>query len=202
MAYALIVDGEAVEIALGEGFTDASGLQHPANWNEAWSPQEKVAKGLRIIQEPEEPAPGTRRVETVLQVVDGHPVRVPTDEPIPLAEQKAAKLQAVRDRRWIAENAGVTVNGALIRTDERTQQKVTGALELFRQNGELPPLDWEAQTNVYITLDQPTLAAIGVAMGMHVQACFSRSRELCEAITAAADAEDLAAIDIEAGWPG
>jgi hypothetical protein len=201
MAYAIILDGEAVEIHVGSGFTDANGIQHPSNWNEAWSPQEKVAKGLRIIQEADDVAAGYRRLGLELQVVDGAPVRVADDEPIPLAELKAAKMQAVRDRRWGAENAGVTANGTPIRTDERTQAKVSGALELFRQNEELTSLDWEAQPGAFVTLDQPTLAAIGVAIGMHVQACFTRSKELCEAITAAADAEALAAIDINVGWP-
>lgn len=202
MAYALILDGEAVEIHVGVGFTGADGVQHPANWNDIWSPQEKVAKGLRIIQEADDVAAGHRRLGLELQVVDGAPVRVPNDEPVPLSELKAAKLQAVRDRRWVAENAGVTANGTSIRTDERTQAKVSGALELFRQNEELTSLDWEAQPGVFVTLDQPTLAAIGVAIGMHVQACFTRSRELCEAIAAAANAEALAAIDIDADWPG
>src|SRR5688500_11314959 len=123
MAYALIVDGEAVEIHVGVGFTDANDIQHPSNWNEVWSPQEKVARGLRIIQDPADPEAGMRRLETALQVVNGHPVRVPTDEPIPLDELKAAKLQAIRDRRWIAENAGVSVGGLQVRTDERTQAK-------------------------------------------------------------------------------
>lgn len=201
MAYALILGGEAVEIWPGHAFTDGDDIQHPADWNEAWSPQQKVAKGLRVITEPDEVADGYLRTGTTLNVVAGLPVRVASDEPIPLDAIKAAAQQAVRDRRWIAENAGVTVNGVPIRTDERTQAKVAGGLELFRQNGELVSLDWEAQPGVFVTLDEAALAAVGVAIGMHVQACFTRSKELCVAISGAANAAAVAEIDIDTGWP-
>jgi hypothetical protein len=63
-------------------------------------------------------------------------------------------------------------------------------------------IDWEAQPGVFAALDLDTLEAVGKAIGAHVQACFSRSKQLCEAAMAAADAEELAAVDIEAGWPG
>lgn len=202
MAYALIINGQAVELAPGVGFTDGDGIMHPANWLTVWSDEDKAEKGLFEIAEPEPVADGFRRVSTALEVVDGQVVRTVTDEAIPLAELKAVKLQAVRDRRWVAENAGVTVGQTLIRTDERTQQKITGALEFFRQNEALETIDWEAQPGDFVTLDQSTLAAIGVAIGTHVQTCFTRSKELSEAIAAAANAEALAAIDIDADWPG
>lgn len=202
MAYGLIVNGEAVEVAPGFGFTDADGIMHPANWLDCWSAEDIAEKGLLEIVEPEPVANHFRRISTALQVEDGQIVRVATDEAVPLSELKAVKLQAVRDRRWIAENAGVTVNGASIRTDERTQAKVSGALQLMALNPSIESLDWEAQPGVFVALDQAQLEAVGLAIGAHVQNCFSRSRELCEAVMAAANAAALAAIDIDADWPG
>lgn len=201
-AYAIIRDGQAVELQPGRGFTDANGVQHPAEaLTDAWPSQRRTAFGIYGITEPDEVAADQRITSTTLHVVNDRPVRQHTLQAIPLSELKAAALQAIRDRRWVAENAGVTLGGQAIRTDERTQSKVTGGLELFRQSGALVSLDWEAQPGVFATLDQPTLAAIGVAIGTHVQACFTRSRELSEAVTAAGSTAALQAIDIEAGWP-
>jgi hypothetical protein len=202
MAYAIILDGEAVEIHVGSGFTDANGIQHPSNWNEAWSPQEKVARGLRIIQEPADPEPGVRRVETALQVVSGHPVRVADDEPIPLAELKAEKLQAMRARRWAVETSGLTINGLVVPTDEKTQNRAANAVLYLDKSPGVETVDWEISPTEDVVLDLETLTAIATGIGAHVQACFTRSKTLKADILAAEDAEALAAIDINAGWPG
>lgn len=121
--------------------------------------------------------------------------------PPSLEELKAAALQAVRDRRWQAENAGVTVGGVRIRTDERTQAKVSGALQLMELNPAIEALDWEATPGVFAALDQSALVAVGLAIGAHVQACFTNSKVLSLAIAAAEDAEALTAINLQAGWP-
>ncbi|MDP3494623.1 MAG: DUF4376 domain-containing protein [Hyphomonadaceae bacterium] len=201
MAYALILDSGAVEIVPGHGFTDANGVQHPADWHETWSPQKKTALGLRVVAEPAPAAADERVTGTEVKIVNGSPVRVNVVEAVPLADLKAAKLEAIRARRRVAENAGVTVGGVRVRTDETTQAKITGALMLFQLNDKLVSLDWEATPSAFVTLDQPTLQAIGLAIGAHVQACFTRSRELSEAVTAARDLAALDAVDVSTGWP-
>ena len=42
---------------------------------------------------------------------------------------------------------------------------------------------------------------MGAAIAAHIQACFDREEELHIAIKAAADINELAAIDITQGWP-
>jgi hypothetical protein len=64
----------------------------------------------------------------------------------------------------------------------------------------LTSVDFKAASGwVELTLDQ--LVAIAGAIAEHVQACFSRERALHEAVDAAQSVAELAALDIESGWP-
>ena len=64
----------------------------------------------------------------------------------------------------------------------------------------LTSVDFKAASGwVTLTLDQ--LVAVSTAIVRHVEACFSRERELHEAIEAAETEEALMGIDIHAGWP-
>ncbi len=130
---------------------------------------------------------------------DGETFAPPTPD---LEALRAAKLSALAERRWQAETGGVMVNGAPIRTDATSQAKIAGADLLFERDPTLTEVDWEAQPGVWVTVDRPTMTAIGIAVGRHVQACFSNAKGLSQAILAAEDAAALDAIDIEDGWPG
>ncbi|MBX3545598.1 DUF4376 domain-containing protein [Chelatococcus sp.] len=144
---------------------------------------------------------GKRAIGTWAGYVEGELVEVHTLEDIPLDELKAEKLAALAQRRWEAETGGIIVAGALIRTDATSQAKITGAVSLFQADPSLTSIDWEAQPGVFVALDAATMTAIGIAVGRHVQACFSRGRVLSDAITAAASAATLYALDINSGWP-
>lgn len=125
------------------------------------------------------------------------PVAPPT-----FAQRQASMRAAVRARRWQAETGGIVVAGAPIRTDEGSRGNITGAVALFDNDPTLTAIDFEAQPGIWVTLDEATMRAIGVAVGRHVQACFSHARALDEALAAATTDAALDAIDIEAGWPG
>lgn len=117
-------------------------------------------------------------------------------------EHREAKLAALRAKRWQVETGGVSVAGATVRSDEVSQGKIGNAVALFREDPLMTMVDFEAQPGVWVTLDQATMTAVGIAVGRHVQACFSHARILSEAITAAEDQAALDAIDIDSGWPG
>ena len=119
-----------------------------------------------------------------------------------LVAQKAMRLATVRDLRQQVENAGITVEGLRVRTDVTSQTKIAGVLQLLANAPDLTEIDFEVQPGQWVTLDRDTLTAIGVAMGRHVQACFSRARELQQAIEAAPDLAALEAIVLVSGWPG
>jgi hypothetical protein len=121
--------------------------------------------------------------------------------PKPLEERKAALLAAVRDARWRHEQAGFTGPNGRVRPDDATQAKVTGAVQLFALRPTLIGLDWELAPGVFATVSRADVEAMGVLIGLHVQACFTRSRQLSEAVLAATTHAELDLIDLEDGWP-
>ncbi|MBZ9850124.1 DUF4376 domain-containing protein [Mesorhizobium sp. CA14] len=162
--------------------------------------------GRKIIDEP--PPFDAEKQTRILSPIDEWGVTETTAtakyvvSDLPFEAVRANKLAALADKRWTIENGGVVINGASVRTDANSQAKITGAVSLFQNDPELESIDWEAQPGVWVTLDAATMKAIGIAVGRHVQACFSRARALSASIMAAPDIEALDAVDIEAGWPG
>lgn len=163
----------------GMPFRDADGVLHPWAVISTWSDAELAAIGVTKAESPPPPEP----------------------EPLTLEQRKAALADAVRESRWQVETGGTVVNGVPIRTDLGSQGKIADAIALLERDPGLPAIDFEAQPGVWVSLDLEMLTAIGIAVGRHVQAAYSRSRELHEAIAAAETIEALAAIDITAGWP-
>jgi hypothetical protein len=123
-----------------------------------------------------------------------------------LALLKSEKTAAITARRWEVETGGITLNGAAIATDAATQAKLSGALQLV-QDDDTRILDWKG-ANGWISLNAAGVTAIAVAVGLHVQACFTREKALHAAVDAASDTDALALINVETGaingvgsWP-
>ncbi|RUX09544.1 DUF4376 domain-containing protein [Mesorhizobium sp. M2A.F.Ca.ET.037.01.1.1] len=162
--------------------------------------------GLKLIDEP--PTFDARKQACAVAPIDQWEVTettatvkyVVTD--LPFETVRDLKLAALADKRWSVETGGIAINGAPVRTDANSQAKITGAVSLFQNDPSLEAIDWEAQPGIWVTLDTATMKAIGIAVGRHVQACFSRARALSASIMAASDIEALDAVDIEADWPG
>jgi hypothetical protein len=53
----------------------------------------------------------------------------------------------------------------------------------------------------FVALDAQAITAVAMAVRAHVQACFDREAELKAWIEAASMAEEIAAIDLNTGWP-
>lgn len=119
----------------------------------------------------------------------------------PLDDIKTDLKAKVSALRWAKETGGVAAGGQVIRSDEVSQAKLNGAVTLINSDPSLTSIDWEAQPGVWVTASREEILALGIAVGRHVQSCFSRARALHEMIAAAASKEELQAIDIEAGWP-
>lgn len=120
--------------------------------------------------------------------------------PVPRPAPSAGELTAyASDLRWRVETGGIVVAGATIRTDERSQQKIAAAVQLIDKDPTLAPINFEAQPGVWITLDAAAMTAIGLAVGRHIQACFSTLKNVHGAI-AAGTITDFTQIDA-AGWP-
>lgn len=117
-----------------------------------------------------------------------------------IGDRKAMMLAALANRRWIAEEGGTTLGGAPVATDRTTQTKVTAAYLKASANPAYAIPDWKGPAG-WMTLTAPQIAAIGDAIEAHVQACFTREKQIAEAIDAAEDHDALDAIDINSGWP-
>lgn len=122
---------------------------------------------------------------------------VEPSKPLPTKDELIAYAA---DKRWQIETGGISVSGAEIRTDEKSQNRVSGAALLALSDPELGTIDWEAMPGEWVTVDKADMIAIGIAVGRHVQACFTALK----AVQAEIDAGTItttAEID-QAGWPG
>ena len=127
-------------------------------------------------------------------------VELPEPEPVPteitaLKSQRLAELAAYRYQK---ETAGITLNGAVIKTDLESQAKINGAWSAAQINPAVL-IDWKAESG-WIQIDAATITAIAGAVATHVQSCFSTERIHAEAIAALETSEAVAAYDISTLW--
>ena len=94
------------------------------------------------------------------------------------AETAAAESQAITDRiktyRREKENGGITVSGVTVQTDVESRASLLGAKELGVS------IDWKTEAG-FVTLTAQQISAIAVAVGQHVQKCFSAEKTVNEA---------------------
>ena len=129
------------------------------------------------------------------RIVDGAVVE--NDVSPTLDELKGMKRAEMAAARYAAEISGITLSGAVIRTDRESQALITGAA-LAASHDENYSVTWKAK-NGFVTLTAAQIIAVAQAVRAHVEACFDREAELQTAIEAAESAEALDEITWEAG---
>lgn len=113
----------------------------------------------------------------------------------PSREEILAKARKqIKGRRDKALNAGTTVGGVAVATDDLTQQRITGAA-LAATVDPNTTAQWKLEDDTFITLDATQIIGIAQGIRAHVQACFDREAELLAALNAGQS------YDINAGWP-
>ena len=128
-------------------------------------------------------------------------VDAPDTRPVPtLAELKADAQSRLASRRWQAETGGITVGGIFVPTDRETQGIVDRIVRAFADGDMTGSVNFKAPDG-WVQIDEATARAIKAAGAQHIQACFDRESELSALIEAADDADALAAIDLDSGWP-
>jgi len=118
----------------------------------------------------------------------------------PIAEIKMHLIDTVASRRRAAEGAGVMIGARLFLTDAITQGKLTGAVVAAILDPAYS-VNWKLNDGSFVTFQAGDLIAAGQAVRAHIQGCFDREKFLIEAIAAAGTMEQLAAIDLDSGWP-
>lgn len=116
-----------------------------------------------------------------------------------LTTLRAETKANVAERRWQAEVGGADFNGLRLATDRTSQAMVAGASMLAEVRPELL-IDWKTQDG-WVQISNGQIASLSLVVGLHVQACFRRERELNDEVDAAQTIADILAIDITTGWP-
>lgn len=122
------------------------------------------------------------------------------------------QLQELRLRRWVEVKAirDALENGAAptpvgpVDCDDRSKTKILGIVQmavLSLQFQEPFSEDFTLADNQVVSLDGAAAIGMGRATGLFVSRIHARARALRAEIDAAADAEAIAAIDIQSGWP-
>lgn len=114
-------------------------------------------------------------------------------------KRKICMKQNATDNRYRVETSGLSINGIMIKTDRESQATIAGTLNFL---GLVPSavIDWKGAGG-WTTITAQSANYSAIAIGMHVQACFSHERALCEAIDLATTHAELDSIDINSGWP-
>jgi len=186
---------------------------YPTSLAKGWGPEAVIAKGFYPIIKPIKPD-----ITPFQKLELGTPVKIGNEyhytwsitdkfSDIPggdtkeiqeanyLEILKTKKITELAQRRYTAEITGITVNGSEIKTDRESQAMITGAYNAIQINPN-KTIDWKG-TNGWATLNATAITAIASAVADHVQACFTREKELTELINAVSTFDELEAINIE-----
>lgn len=118
----------------------------------------------------------------------------------PLIEVLSDRKEVLAALRYEKETSGITVGGAPIRTDRTSQALINGAYSYSLLNTAVV-IDWKTTSGVWIQIDAPTIAAIAGSVAAHVQACFSAEKAHAQALGGLTTAAEIAAYDLNTGWP-
>lgn len=118
-----------------------------------------------------------------------------------LDDAKVALKRMASAHKPTAEYGGMTLtDGTQIATGEKDQARIAHAVQHLRDKAEGSTLDFKAESG-WVTMDLPTLEAIKLAVGDHVQACFTAEKNHHVAIDALTTMEEAGAYDVTSGWP-
>jgi hypothetical protein len=111
-----------------------------------------------------------------------------------LADVKADQWRSIKDARDAAQYGGFAWDGSTFDSDAVSQGRIQGAVQLAGAIGSTFAIDWTLADNTVRTLSAADMLNVGIALGQHVQAQFTKARTLRAQIDAATTAEAVAAI--------
>lgn len=125
---------------------------------------------------------------------------VPYEPPAtPLEDVKQARWAELKRARDAAEYGGFFIPGlGAFQSDPASQRLITGSVVLAQlavAQGAPFSVTWTLADNSIADLDAEAMIAVGVALGMHVEACHVAGRVARSALEAASTAEEVAAVE-------
>jgi len=118
----------------------------------------------------------------------------------PLADAKAERLATLAGIRWRATQT-FTYDGVDGVPADSALTAVLGVVVADTVAPVAGDITWKLKDGEFRTWSVEDVAAYGIAIRAHVQACFDNEQALSDAVLAAADHDALDAIDLTAGWP-
>ena len=119
----------------------------------------------------------------------------------PLEVARAEVKRRATAHRWAVETGGISVaNYGRVLTSIEDQNRIATAIQGCT-SANIQEVDFKGADG-WVSITREMLTQISVLIAEHVQLCFTRERELHEAADACTDVAMLAAINIEADWPG
>lgn len=114
-----------------------------------------------------------------------------------LTQLRAQKLAELNTYAKKIEEQGITLpDGMFARTDEKTQMRLTQAVQQTQLNPAIT-FNWKLANGQWITLDATKIAQIQAAVLAHVQDCFNREEAVTQIINAS---DDPGSLDIAQLW--
>lgn len=111
-----------------------------------------------------------------------------------LVEHRAARWAVLKAQRDVLERSGFEWDGSTFDSDLVSQSRIQGAAQLatLAKIGSQPfSITWTLADNTTRALDADEMIAVGMAMGMHINALIAQSRALRDAIEAATTIEEV-----------
>ena len=126
-----------------------------------------------------------------------------------LEEARAEALEKLRLRKWQAKDAGISVNGISIDTDDKGQATINGAVTnvlldpAFTATWKTSAVDENGQS-IWMALTGEMIVALSQAMTRYTEACFTVEAQKQAELAAcqnAADIQDWLTLYLDEGWP-
>lgn len=137
-------------------------------------------------------------MRTILQDLAGNIISI-DESPDHFSESKSGLLAALANIRW-QKTQTFTYDGVLTVADSAISPltaKVV-AMQMVDPNG---TATWKLAAGEFRTWTLAQLVTYGTAINAHIQACFDNEAAISAQIEAATTLEELAAINLNAGWP-
>ena len=132
-----------------------------------------------------------------------------TPPPLSMEEARVSALETLRLKKWEMKDAGITVNGVAIDTDDKGQATLAGAMlnclakPSYTANWKTSAVDEHGKA-VWMTIGADLIMPLCQAMTDYTQACFDVEAAKQNELVALQNVEAIQAwleTELETGWP-
>ena len=123
--------------------------------------------------------PATKRITATFTIVEK-----------PLDTVKVEQKQRITESRYESEVSGVLLGDAMLDADRDTQTRIAQA-KMLVDNDPSIVIKWKKANGEWVGLSHETITAMSLAIGKHVQQCFSKESDLHAVVDACDNIDDV-----------